>query len=135
MANNNLHPSVEKFKVFVRENPKIIQEVRRGRKNWQELYEDWFLLGEEDPKWDEYRSAKNGETASVSSSKKTDWMSYVTNTVKNIDPNQMQEYIHHASQALAAIQGVITQFQGRGNAGIVKPGQQKPASPFVFKKD
>ena len=48
----NLHPSVIKFKEFVKNNPALIKEVRNGNSTWQEMYEDWFLLGEEDNRWE-----------------------------------------------------------------------------------
>ncbi len=52
MAQKKLHPSVIKFKEFVKNNPKLIQEVRKGKATWQELYEDWYVLGEEDKRWE-----------------------------------------------------------------------------------
>ena len=42
MAKKNLHPSVQKFKGFVKDHPELIQEVRKGNTTWQELYEDWY---------------------------------------------------------------------------------------------
>ena len=52
MTEKKLHPSVLQFKEFVKNNPKIIQEVRKGKATWQELYEDWYLLGEDDSRWE-----------------------------------------------------------------------------------
>ena len=57
MADQSLHPSVEKFKQFVQENPTIIKSVRNGEDTWQNLYEDWYLLGPNDPKWKKYNVA------------------------------------------------------------------------------
>ena len=42
---------------------------------------------------------------------KTDWLSNILGTMKKMDPEQMQSYISHLSQALGAVQGVLTQFQ------------------------
>lgn len=56
MMPKKLHPSVVNFKEFVSNNPKLILEVRKGEATWQELYEDWYLLGEEDSRWEIIRS-------------------------------------------------------------------------------
>ncbi|MBG9445324.1 MULTISPECIES: YlbD family protein [Bacillaceae] len=135
MSKTKLHPSVEKFKEFVKQNPRVIKEVRDGNATWQELYEDWYLLGEEDSRWDSYR--ENKDNTQKTEEKKSDWMGSIMGTLKQMDANQMQGYITNLSQALSAVQGVISQFQGGGQkpSGGSKPSMTKPSSPFTFKKD
>ncbi|WHY87964.1 YlbD family protein [Neobacillus novalis] len=136
MTQKKLHPSVLKFKEFVKNNPKVIQEVRKGKATWQELYEDWYLLGEEDKRWESIGTETESEPeTNTNTEAKGDWMSNIMGMVKKMDPNQMQNHITNLSQALGAIQGVIAQFQG-GNptAGAVKP-PEGPKNPFVFRKD
>lgn len=72
MTKTKLHPSVEKFKEFVKQNPQIIKEVRAGNTTWQELYEDWYLLGEEDSRWDSYKENKD-EAQKPEEKKMTGW--------------------------------------------------------------
>lgn len=72
MSKTKLHPSVEKFKEFVKQNPRIIKEVRDGKTTWQELYEDWYLLGEEDPRWDSLRENKDNTQKNIEK-KVTGW--------------------------------------------------------------
>jgi hypothetical protein len=135
MAKKNLHPSIQQFKQFVKNHPELIQEVRKGNATWQELYEDWYLLGEDDPKWSGNKNSetqeKNEENAKDT---KTDWLGTIMGAVKNMDPVQLQGQINNISQALGAIQGVLSQFQGS------KGGQQAakntgPSHPFSFRKD
>ena len=135
MTKTKLHPSVERFKEFVKQNPRIIKEVRDGNATWQELYEDWYLLGEEDSRWDSYR--ENKVNTQKTEEKKSDWMGSIMGTLKQMDANQMQGYITNLSQALSAVQGVISQFQGGGQkpSGCSKPSMTKPSSPFTFNKD
>ena len=33
----------------------MVHEVRSGNKTWQQFYEEWYLLGEEDPIWATFR--------------------------------------------------------------------------------
>ncbi|MEH7882899.1 YlbD family protein [Bacillus sp. JJ1609] len=133
MAKKNLHPSVQKFKEFVKNHPELIQEVRKGNTTWQELYEDWYLLGEDDPKWNSSETRENKDSVEEQE-KKTDWLGTIMGAVKNMDPEQLQGQISNISQALGAIQGVLSQFQGN------KGGQQSvkssgPGHPFSFRKD
>src|SRR4051794_2268010 len=100
----NLHPSVIKFKEFVKNNPTLIKEVRNGNSTWQELYEDWYLLGEEDNRWKTIGVTTSSSTE-TGEDKKGDWVSTILGTVQKMDPNQIQHYIDNFSQALGAIQG------------------------------
>lgn len=134
MPNKKLHPSIEQFKVFVKKNPKILEEVRNGRTTLQEFYEDWYLLGEEDTRWDDFRSEKKANKLDESESK-TDWLSNILGTMKKMDPEQMQSYIGHLSQALGAVQGVLSQFQNGAAKNSSNSPHQKPNHPFSFRKD
>ncbi|MGG3466545.1 YlbD family protein [Neobacillus pocheonensis] len=134
MTQKELHPSVLKFKEFVKNNPTIIQEVRKGKATWQELYEDWYLLGEEDERWESHGVERSSEPE-ASADSKGDWMSSIIGMVKKMDPNQMQNHINNLSQALGAIQGVISQFQGTNSSGGTAKSQEGPKHPFSFRKD
>jgi len=132
-----IHPSIQQFKMFVKENPGLIKEVRNGNMTWQELYEEWYLLGEEDSRWDAYRvgnqvSKKNED--SKEQEKSGEWMSKIIHTVKNMDQEQLQGQIGNISHAIDAIQGVLSQFQGSQPS---KPSSNRdaPQSPFSFRKD
>lgn len=136
MTQKKLHPSVLQFKEFVKNNPKIIREVRNGKATWQELYEDWYLLGEEDERWGSI-GVEAKEEQKEDNESKSDWMSNIMGMVKKMDPNQMQNHINNLSQALGAIQGVISQFQG-GNTNAPHGSNKAPEGPkhpFSFRKD
>jgi hypothetical protein len=135
MTLKKLHPSVLKFKEFVKNNPKVIQEVRKGKATWQELYEDWYLLGEEDKRWETIGSETSSDAEEKSTDSKGDWMSNVMGMMKNMDPNQVQHHINNLSQAIGAVQGVLSQFQG--SSPVVNPVKpvEGPKQPFSFRKD
>ena len=50
-----------------------------------------------------------------------------------MDPDQIQHYINNLSQALGAIQGVISQFQGSKSKPVQTKIEHK--HPFSFRKD
>ncbi|WP_428908762.1 YlbD family protein [Niallia sp. Krafla_26] len=131
MSNQKIHPSVEEFKKFVTKHPKILDEVRNGDATLQELYEDWYLLGEDDPRWENLLSEQR---ADQTENAKTDWTSSILESMKKMDPAQIQHYIGHISQALQTVQGVLAQFQS-GNQKPSATPQEKPNNPFFFRKD
>lgn len=55
MANQHANHSINDFKQFVKKHPKLIKEVRKEQRSWQDVYENWVLFGEKDPIWDPYR--------------------------------------------------------------------------------
>jgi len=140
MSDKQLHPSVKQFKEFVKENPHIIQEVRRGDATWQQLFEEWYLLGEEDARWSSEQNTglgtdKKEETGTNTS--KSLWMSSIMDSLKNMDQNQLQGYIANINQALGTIQGVISQFSPNSGTSqnASKEKVQQPTGPFSFRKD
>ncbi|RSD28138.1 YlbD family protein [Mesobacillus subterraneus] len=133
MAKKKLHPSVEKFKEFVKGHPELVREVRSGNTTWQELYEDWYLLGEDDPKWGA-ESIDDQTVKGEEEEKKTDWLGTIMGAVQNMDPEKLQGQIYNISQTLGAIQGVLSQFQG-SKGGPQAPKSSGPVNPFSFRKD
>lgn len=133
MTRKKLHPSVVKFKEFVKQYPKISSEVKKGTVSWQELYEDWYLLGEDDPRWDQFKDSKEEMKENSTEENKSDFITQIFDYFKTMDVNQMQQYISNASQALGAVQGVLSQFQNP-----TQPNSQnnsRPSHPFSFRKD
>ncbi len=134
MTTKKLHPSIEEFKKFVHKNPKILDEVRTGKVTLQEFYEDWYLLGEEDTRWDTYRNRseeKNKESVEVQG----DWLKSVLGPLKKMDPNQIQAQLGQLSSALGAIQGVISQLAAGADKQGRKNTPKKSNHPFQFRKD
>jgi hypothetical protein len=122
-----LHPSIAQFKEFVKKHPKLVKEVRAERKTWQELYEDWYLFGEDDPTWKQYRDE------AAAKEEKNDFLGKVFQSLKNMDVNQMQHHIANVNSAIANIQQVIQQFQPNKPSGGA--GSSAPQHPFGFRKD
>ncbi|WP_170006893.1 YlbD family protein [Bacillus fonticola] len=135
-----LHPSVEQFKSFVKEHPGLVKEVRKGNSSWQEHFEDWALFGEDDPKWDEYKSE---EARALAEQKKPDeegskssgeMLSVLLGSVKKMDAETIQKHLHSANEAITAIQGVLSQFQGSSSSQASSTNSSGPGL-FSFRKD
>ncbi|AGT31408.1 hypothetical protein M493_05550 [Geobacillus genomosp. 3] len=123
-----LHPSVEQFKQFVKKHPKLIQEVRSGKKTWKQVYEDWYLFGEDDDIWEPYRDVNNKEKEEEKGTGK--WLDKLAAMLGQLDAAEVQKHLTNVQQAIAAIQGILSEFQG---AGPQRPNNE--THPFSFRKD
>ena len=132
MASKKKHPSVQQFKDFVKKHPKLIQEVRKGNKDWQEVFEDWYLLGENDLMWQQYKDDQTSGTKEKEVTGKTDFMNQIFTAVKKMDMNSVNHHLTNMSSTISTLQGLFDQFGSKGS------GQSSSASgqhPFSFRKD
>jgi hypothetical protein len=154
-ARGQLHPSVQKFKQFVRHHPKMTQIVRNGEKTWQQFYEEWYLLGEQDAVWNTYKEnpietkqaaaqtnvigeeqvAAQTNVIGEEESKK-DWMGQMLTFIKNMNVDQMQQHLANVTSVIGSVQQVVQSFKGGTNV----PQQEQPQqpvqnNPFFFQKD
>ncbi|WP_246202542.1 YlbD family protein [Virgibacillus doumboii] len=133
MSSDKLHPSVREFKTFMNNHPLLIEEVRRSGKGWQEYYEKWALLGEDDPFWDEYKRERNETSGGKSKEGKAELFSQLMKLSENIDLDKVQKQVQQVSGTITTIQELLGQFQS-----TKKPPQQQfrePNQPFNWFRD
>lgn len=140
MTKRDLHPSVVEFKQFIKKYPKLIESVRNGEETWQNLYEDWYILGPDDPRWKNYtdHTSQSTDTINEKSGEKQEqnFMNHITKLVKNMDADQFQYYLQQLSSALGSIQGVMNQFQSSNQQNAnTDASQNQNRNPFSFRKD
>ncbi|MFE4896852.1 YlbD family protein [Peribacillus butanolivorans] len=138
-------PSVDGFREFVKEHPYLVNEVRNKQATWQELFEEWYLLGEDHSRWQADGSVNESIVKSEPQSQpvekgdqSTELIGSLMSAVKNMDMGQIQQYITNANQAIGAIQGVLSAFQGNksgGDSNLPPKDKGKRANPFIFNKD
>ena len=126
------HPSVQQFKEFVKKHPKLVQEVRKGNKDWQEVFEDWYLLGENDVVWKQYRDGEQQQEDDKKDSK-ADFMSQMLSAVKKMDMNTVNHHITNMSSTISTIQGLFDQFGS--SKGTSQQATSNSQNPFTFRKD
>lgn len=139
MSERNLHPSIQAFKEFVQQHPKLIQEVRQKRADWQPYYEKWVLMGEEDPSWQAYKDGQNaeaeteaeaGQTEKESEETGNEMFNKVMGMANQLDLQKLQGHIHHLNGALENIKQLIGQYQG-----VKQQLPSKKNTPTFFHKD
>ncbi len=148
-------PSIEQFREFVKKHPHLRNEVKQKQATWQELFEEWYLLGESHPRWEvdqrgsesSIQKQSSAEGKQNESSSNQEWIGMVLGALKNMDINQIQEYIKSANQALGTVQGLIEMFQGSNTTKEESPTQNRETeqqesperehrkNPFLFRKD
>ncbi|WP_017753600.1 YlbD family protein [Calidifontibacillus oryziterrae] len=139
---SKLNPKVAEFKEFVKRHPNIVKDVRANKKTWQELYEDWYMFGEEDSMWEKYKSVTSDDEKQAkrpTAKKESDFMSQLLSMVKNIDMNELQKNLNNVSGAISNVQQLLEQFQNFKGATTQqnhKAGRPRnPYNPFFFQKD
>lgn len=143
MSDSNLHPSIQAFRQFVEQHPKLIQEVRQKRAGWQPYYEKWVLMGEEDPSWQAYKDGQNAkaetepkaETDAEQAEKESEetgkeMFNKVIGMANQLDLQKLQGHIHHLNGALENIKQLIGQYQG-----VKQQLPSKKKTPTFFHRD
>ncbi|MGM9986632.1 MAG: spore coat protein YlbD [Bacillaceae bacterium] len=154
--------SVQQFKQFVKSHPKLRGIVRNGEKTWQELFEEWYLLGDNDPTWKKYREGNVKEDVKSSADTKSKGVNKnfiqsilkrndsekdgeekdgklldtITGYVKKMDPDQIQSQITNVRSAIENIQKIVAIFNPSGGS-TPSTGERKETkpNPFTFRKD
>lgn len=108
---DKLPPTVQDFKAFINERPELIEEVRKSGRSWQEYYEKWALLGEDDPFWDKYTTSQSSNNNDQSQPKQTELFKQFMKYTENIDMNKVQDQMQQLNKTIDTIQEVLSQFQ------------------------
>ena len=86
----------EKFKVFVKSNPKLIDSVKSGDKTWQELYELYSLYGEDEIIWNNY--LKDNKTG----------IDELVKMIQQVNLEKVKDTIDGMQKAISIIQNIST---------------------------
>lgn len=142
--NESLHPSVQEFKEFVKSHPLLVKEVRSGNKTWQDLFEEWIILGDNHANWEPYKKImkevpieSTEETKSQNSTESTEEkkadikndesstssgtsnaaLGHLMGLIKNINLNDLQGHMSQLSGLLNNVQQLVGTFQGGSKQG------------------
>lgn len=94
---------IEEFKAFVKSHPGLIDEVKDGRRTWKELYEEWYVLGDEDERWSQYTKLNEEENVKG--------IAGVFSKLKNINLDEVQKNIVEMKGLVSTIQEFVRDVQ------------------------
>lgn len=95
------------FKVFVKENPRLMKYVSNGEMSWQKFYEMYDIYGKDNGVWDDYLKETVATVAGVEgASKAASSISFndVVNWVKGIDLDSVQSGIDNLQRVVGMVQ-------------------------------
>ncbi len=125
MSKDSLPPSLHDFREFLQKHPRLIKEVREGNRTWNQLYQDWVILGEEHDDWKPFRVSE--EEKSNDNPDQSDSLSNLMKTIGQINIQDLQKQISQFSGMMGNVQRVLQQFQKP--SGPPRP----PQDPFSFR--
>jgi len=134
LGEQKLHHSVQEFKQFVNKHPKLIANLRKNGRPWQEYYEKWILLGEDDDYWERFKEqstdkmrkeeAANEDNEEESKKKNMELFSQLLKKAENMDMDKVQKQVHQLSSTISTVQEMISQFQqSKGSTANQNPQQ------------
>ena len=115
---------LDEFKEFVKRHPLLKQEVLSKKRTWQQLYEDYILLGEE-----AFEENKSSETETKTEKEQTkkdsisteDLIKNIMTYVKKIDPDQVTKTVTSIQKVIELLSsfglGASTQALGKKSTG------------------
>ena len=101
---------MDEFREFVSRYPLVREDVASGKKTWQNIYEDWVILGENNSIWDKYKESKK-ETIDLLSSEN---LRNIMNYVKKINPDSISKTLNTVQKILQITEGI----GGKGRTGF-----------------
>lgn len=136
-----MDPSLRDFKAFVKQHPKLVQEVRSGRATWNGLYQDWVILGDDDQYWGIYDHSPNEANPSDSESSSifpssaqgllnsNQTVSSILKTLGQMNVNDLQNHLSQFSGVMGNVQELLNQFQSNPN----QSRDDRQENPFSFR--
>ncbi|QQK80638.1 YlbD family protein [Salicibibacter cibi] len=135
-----LDPSLRDFKAFVKQHPKLVQEVRSGKATWNGLYQDWVILGDDEQHWSTY--AGNPSEADSSDTNSTEMMPSIQGlfqsnqtvgtllkTLGQMNVNDLQKHLSQFNGVMGNVQELLSQFQSNPN----QSRNDRQENPFSFR--
>ncbi len=115
---------IEEFKIFIKQNPNLIDKIQANEVTWQQLYETYDIYGDIHPL---FNSNKEKVTLNNSSkSKKSpDYIKNAMSVFKNIDMDKLSENLQSIKKVIGAI-GEITSLNDT---------KKEPLTPTNSKKN
>ena len=119
---------LDEFKEFVKKHPLMKLQVLNKEKTWQQLYEDFCILGEEAFGTNEnIEEVKETKTETKKPSQTEDMIKSIMGYVKKIDPDQV-------TKTVTSIQKVLELFGGLGGAAAGSALAKKSTGDQLFDK-
>lgn len=114
----------EEFKTFASKHPELVRYIKSGETTWQNLYEIYDIYGEEESAWQNYLKKEEPVRNNDLNFKS------ITDKLKNIDLNSIQEHIGTAQKAL----GIVQELTGKSTTAGATAAASEVIEPRPINK-
>jgi|SRR5690554_2190622 len=115
---------MDEFKEFAARYPLLKDEVRKGARTWQNIYEEWSIYGENDPQWQAYIK-KEGTESPENNQDLNDSVRNIVKSIQKIKPESINRTLNTVQKVIQIIQTF-----GGGNKTSQIPMQGPMPSAF-----
>jgi Putative coat protein len=110
---------IESFKEFVHKHPELIKEVKKNKRPWKEVYQDWIVLGEEHESWNQYSKDKKKQKDKRSSSSQKMRAELTIGDIiaglSKLQINDVQKYLSQFGSVMDAVQELLQHFNNQSD--------------------
>jgi len=99
---------IRQFKSFINNHPKLLEYVRKNGYSWQDYYEKWIMLGEEDSYWDTFRDNPIKHSRNTTSSEGV--LHQLEYFVTNMDVPKVQKQVSELNKIIETINGLLKRY-------------------------
>lgn len=114
MSCTGLEESVKKFQYFINQHPDLIIYIRKNGYSWQDYYEKWMILGEDDPYWDSFKRSKASHSKEdeqqFSFGQYRHLYDQFVKLTEHIDVEKMQKHVKELNQTIQVVDNLLKQF-------------------------
>lgn len=112
----------EEFKNFARLHPELLDYIRTKEMTWQNFYEIYDIYGSDENAWQKYLN-KSQNTSK-------DTMNVLTEKLKTMDMNSIQEHIKTAQKALSIVSELTGKTETTSPLTASVPKVPRPINKF-----
>ncbi len=108
---------MDEFREFVKTHPLVRDDVKSGKRTWQQIYEDWYIMGSGDDIWGSYKAksqAPSGESKKLEDLLTSENLKNIWGYVKKINPDSISKTLNTIQKVLQITQS----FGGRNVSGL-----------------
>ena len=94
---------MDQFREFVNAHPLLREDVRNGKRTWQNIYEEWVLYGGNEQQWGAY-SNQQGTTQKNSESVNFDSIKSIVGYVQKLNPDSVNKTLNTVQRVIQIVQ-------------------------------
>lgn len=107
-----MNSRMDQFRAFVEKHPTLKEEVRNKKTTWQNVYEEWYLYGENNDSWKQYEQISQPKSQEASTEKTSssivnmDSIKSIMGYVQKLNPDSVNKTLNTAQKVIQIVQSI-----------------------------